>query len=523
MSNIKDKILSFFSFNRISLFCVLMIIVFVLKILYQDTSITKEDFWLPFFDEQNSHSVFRDAFFNHDHMWYVLAMFETLTLKNLPNFFDIHPQVFLSQYVVYFLIALFLIFFFSICNFYSTKKTPVYSLLLLITTYLTLFALNKFYLLWIFYDESWVYAYVLLPSFAFVLFKMLEDFYVNEQTLTKKDWFIVWFLIFLVGISHEMYRMILCIILPLSFLLDKIIFKKKQGKENIKKYLRMYVFVVLLCTFNCFTLEMVNKIDYFYNPYETNQLVEFSKYCAEIIRFFTIKNIPCFLMLLTFWVSIGFFVKDKNKNKRFFICNFSFIVSLLMFLATLFLVQKSYLDDGLKYIIYHPGIGFNLYIIYLILIFMAVGYLKDNADKGFSKSVNLLLTVFLSSAVILCSCGYKPLLSGLEYMQKEKMNLKKSAYITEKCYIAAKYSRPKNEFSDVSPMGFFPYDTWKYLYSLYGKPQSEQNEFVDVLNNQDWTSESYQKFLIDAVGCQFEDDELEKLDFSELFKYNLQN
>ncbi len=524
MTKIWNKIISYFNKTNISIFLASVLIILVFHFLYQDTSLTNEDYFLPFLDNKNEGSAFKEIFFSSDHMWYLLSMFNALTLRFMPVYFDIHPQVFMSQYVVYFLIGIFLIFIFAVCNAYSkynSEKTPFYAVLMLITTYLTVYFLYKAKLLWIFYNATWAYSYVLIPSIAFVLWSRLEYFYVQKVPFTKKDWVIILSLIFLVGISHEMYKTVLCLSLPIGFLLDKLIFNKKYEVNEIKKYLKMYILVFIFCSFNCFSSEMLYKINYFYRPYaETQFFVEFSKYFCEVIRFFTIKNVPMLISLLVLIECIVNFVKDKEKNKRYFLFNAVFCFSLFIFLMGLFLAQKSYLQDGISFILYHPGICFNLRIIYLMLIFSACGYLYTFAKDEYKVYVKSLFTVGIIMVISICLVHKQAFWDTLIHEQSYKVEIKKSTYVLEKCFLTTKFDREENKFYNYYTSSLYTDNALKYYLNLYGAAKTGDYVTIDVCSTKD-SLYFCRKKLIETVGCHFNAGELEDVDFNDLYKYSI--
>ena len=516
---IHNKTLWYFLF----LFISVSVILFFTKGLFECFSVLSENFGYPYysFSKFIPHNSILQIFTSSDHGWVIFSIFHVLSLRYLPQILNIHPQVCMEQYTVFFLFFIFICFLYCLAeNLFKYNKNKIYTPISILLVYPLFFLLlynAKFY--WIFHSSCWIFCYFLLPLFPLLLMNQFEYFYVTQEPIPRKQIKIFILLTICTAVSQEFFRIVLILALLLGLFLQRIIFKKKLSIEILRNSFFFIITNSLLFftdTFNsifhrrCDAISTINV-----KTYIINFLTDYKSYFIE-------KNTVLFITLFVSWFFIFSFIKNKETNKRFFIYSVSILISTLLFIL-MTAISVDY--DGINQeILSHSGLRFIFSIILLNLIFSAIGYINKYKETIIDK-INMTLIIFSILFIVIITNA-----KDIFYFKNE-YNISKffreNTYILEKVYLLNKKENNNNiiyTYCDTNISQALIYrGIDQYLintYKKYGK--TEDYEMYSVCDNNDETLYDLRAKMLklseEKLHYKITEEEIEKHDFAKLYE-----
>lgn len=517
-------------FGKKLLFITLLVIACVLiyqvyGCLAQYICVNSESMIMPYvnFGVGSSDNEFWRMFLSSDHAWFIFSFIYYFLERNLPELLKIHPQeaIILSSKTVLFAIYIGFLSAITYGVFKYEKNKILFPLGLLLTCYITLSALMQSGFAWIFSNDCWLLAYMLLPTFGILFGAMAEKFYVLAEKPSPKAITLFVFLFLCIAVSHEFYKFLLLIMLPSIYFLHHICFKKPiEGKGFLKSF-ALYVVIVAISVLNNFSFAYkVWLSDHIWNNATTS--IDFHAYFLEFMAAINenvfYDNIIYYLFIFALVVMVALTVQDKDKNKRFFIYNSTLLFTSLLFFFCLIVGNDKY--DDITILPVHHGLRFCLKLSLITIIYSCVGYLISSI-KELPKKIYLFIA-FSAVSIILFWQNF-PFLKNIIAISKE---VKINSYILEKVFVLNNKIHNDEIFYTFGYTNCFNDDSVLYLKAIYNSPYAMYNYKVYYACSDNDNDKICQQKMIDLAyekfGYKFTEKELEDLDFSSLYKLNFQ-
>lgn len=482
-----------------------------------ETTINLFSTFIPNF--QNA-DYFYKMFFSSNHSFFLVSFVNHLCAIILPVWTDMHPQDFYIKYGWH----IFLFIFYAFCciqTFNSTKYLKPNVLNLLAFWIVLAFVICSFkttWFIWALYNDTWFLCYVFNSIFPLLLFVILEKNYVTTgdiiPTLPEEKRNLIYllgilFLIFLVGISHELYRFVLCGTLAITFILNNKLFRKKI---EIKKFLLIFSFSVIA---SCFIFLLPSFTSWWKLCVNTPvpQTMMYLTAFKILYQHTILTNLNSIALILVFSVAAWFCTNNKLLLKRLLIWVSAICFSLLLFNYLIIVISNLNTD-----ISQHNGIKFLTNSILNLLIFSIIGFLISHCREKIKKFVNIELVLFCVFYALFAYCV------DIEYV---KYHIKASKYARQIQYIVEKsydiYGKNKNVMLASYGTNTVLQDTIIYLKYLYGGSNKRYYKTVFICNpdvdNDVTCREKMVDFLYKKTNYLISKEELKETDFSEIEGY----
>lgn len=501
-------------------------------------------------------------FKSNPHNYYLLSVFHVFFANYLPDFLHINPMEFAKSYFFYifFVILIFLIAVFS-SNFtkYFKKKSFSY---LFYPIFFFIFLTMNYYLgnIWFFAQDTFMYAYFLLPALFFLLLKNIENCYVlNEQLPKYSKSLLIFFCIFCSCLIFKLPRYFYISILSLIPII--LLYIKSQNKNKDLKNILTYTVLILAVSvsgeFSRFVIIIsfiagtvlhkifINKniniksiLSYcsliFYSmiiPVFANVYLDFAKsrtrpltdliqffpnFCKQFINVIFTENFLLYIILLTLIICSFSFVQDKSKTKRLLVFSLSILFSAILFFIITYPFNL-YHDANTKLtLLDHAPLIFSYKMILLNIIFSYAGFIIAFSKlKKHKIEIIILITVFVFSYIKI-KTDFSDVHS---YFKAQKRKL----YIFERLFVDyIKYTKEGfANYEEFRP----PYYTLQYYVYNYAK-QSAHFDYTLVSVCEKYEDnficdEKMKKIVKEKTGYVFSASELKELDFSIYDRYKL--
>lgn len=458
-------------------------------------------------------STFLETFTKNEHTCFILAMFNCICGRYLPELFKIHPQVWYSGYyrLILFL-AMYLLQFSFLANFskyFKNKKFNILWLFLIFPSFL--FLMINGWADWIITDDCWSFAYIFMPVFSIVFLSECEKIYVQNQVEIfepKKNYYqkIVLFLLFIcVASSYEFQRFVTCGALFFGYFLHYFFVNKNL---NHKKSILIYLFVIIINLLMFFVPSAQNYIGRLKLP---DIVAIFPKYMSLYFKNFIVGNSELFLAIILLVLCAIFFAPKTDEKKRLFVFETSILASALIF--PILLIFFSLYNNMLM--VEHSGI-ILMTKIYLFYVSLAIcGWLIANIKINSIK----FLTVICCFAPILSLFNLKNMDM---YVVDTNKQFQKRMYILERVFLL--YGREHKIFLNCNDFSaFVPKYSLVYFIYLYDKNAGfedyQQVDFCSSDENSEDCNKKLIKFLKEKTGYELTDKEIEKQDFQKYYGY----
>lgn len=496
----------------------------IIGVTIKNTVISSETLFMPFIAylpiDKNTDYFFK-MFFSSDHSWFLVSVFHHLFSRILPIYTNNHPQYF---YLNYGNIALFLIFY-TYCSILSLNiaKYFKYRFSFLITFFIVfpfiMHNLQTAGFMWVLFNDTWFFCYILNCIFPLLLFVILEKNYVTTGEIiphppvkTKLNIPLVGILIliFLTGISHELLRFVFLGSLVCGLFLHKLIFKA-QFKTN-----KIWYFLLYSVLMSCILFLTTSWNDWLNTLHDQSNL---AFYISPAFKYFfeyvVEKNIWQILFIFIFSV-INFFSSDnKDMAKRLSVITLSGLFSILIFNFVIIGICGEHLE-----ISQHSGIIYLTKTIFSFLLFSNIGFLFRYPSEKHKNVVRIILALFLT---VLISFFFQKGYLNTEICDFESKANKENLYMTEKAYDV--YGKKHNVI-----WSFYPHystvdtNSIYYLKYWYGGNENEYKlEFICKEN--DSFEDCRQKFidlLYKKSGYLLTEQEIRETNFSNIEGYKKQ-
>ena len=250
-------------------------------------------------------STFLETFTKNEHTCFILAMFNCICGRYLPELFKIHPQVwYLLQFS----------FLANFSKYFKNKKFNILWLFLIFPSFL--FLMINAWADWIITDDCWSFAYIFMPVFSIVFLLECEKIYVQNQVEIfepKKNYYqkIVLFLLFIcVASSYEFQRFVTCAALFFGYFLHYFFVNKNL---NHKKSILIYLFVIIINLLMFFVPSAQNYIGRLKLP---DIVAIFPKYMSLYFKNFIVGNSELFLAIILLVLCAIFFAPKTSLQKN---------------------------------------------------------------------------------------------------------------------------------------------------------------------------------------------------------------
>lgn len=494
----------------ISVSIIVFIVIAVTLPLFNSFFIADEALIMPYLStcKTISNDSFLQIYTASNHSWFLMSLFFVEFSRYLPKLLNLHPQICVQLVTSKVFIGIFLIFLFALTNnFFKYQKTKLFYAPVLLCVFIFVMSMyKKAGFLWSFSNVCWFWSYVFLPVSAIILFSYLEKYYVLQQKPTKREWFSIISLVFLVAIGHEFFRFILLLGVFLALIFDKIFIKTDF---SLKKFLLYFLSTTFLCSLTTLTFTYKNWVEsrvYTFSP--SDLLPYLSQYFQNII----VNKFSIYFLLATLLILILFFVNNKKQNERLINYVVSFAISLFIFMFVI-VFGKDTTDYANP--LAHSGLQFLFVTTFLSLILSASGYLLAFNDLSIkSKKTLSIVLIFLG---ILCLADRHTF--DFDEFQKYAQERREIMYIFEKTYLLSKPH--KVLYSPLNPSSFHAQYYLDDTYFNIQKP--DLMDTIVVCKPKDSFASCKDKFLAVAkkdLGYSFTNEELRKMNFTSLEKFN---
>ena len=333
-------------------------------------------------------------FTSSDHSWFIHSAFYVLTNRYLPELLNMHPQesIILVSNTWFLCIFLFLITALTESFYKSFKIKNLYSVVLFFIFVILLTIILDPDFVWFFQNDCWYYAYVFMPIFALVLYNDVQHFYITDKKLSKRELFVTFGLFLCVALSHEYYRFVLMGTLLISYILDKIVFRKIPSLQTLFKHVLIFVGLIFCNLLTCLT--SIYKV-WFESHYYEYTIATFFDYLEDYWVLFKqnviLDNIFFYTAIILAVILISLFVSNKQSNKKLFICVFSAIVSIFIFFFAILIGKDDY-DSALAQ---HVGLLFLTKLLLFNLCLSCYGYLISHIKLKYRRCLFCFIIVFV--------------------------------------------------------------------------------------------------------------------------------
>lgn len=500
----------FYGFLNLFLFILVGLFIFKLLAPLYDGLIIKGDclsfmWW--------GESTFLETFTKNEHTCFILAMFNCVCGRYIPELLKIHPQVWYSSYyrlILFF--AMYLLQFSFLANFskyFKNKKFNILWLFLIFPAFL--FLMISGWTDWIITDDCWFFAYIFMPIFSIVFFLECEKIYVKNEVEIfepKKNYyqkFVFLFLFLCVASSYEFQRFVTCSTLFLGYLLHYFFVNKNL---NHKKSILIYLGVIFINSLMFFAPSAQNYIGRLNSP---DIIALFPKYMSVYFKNFIVGNSVLFLAIILLVLCAIFFAPKSEEKKRLLVFETSIIASTLIF--PILLIFFSLYNNMLM--VEHSGVILmgKIYLFYAVLSLCGwlISSIKINSIK--------FLTVICCFAPILSLCNLK---DRDMYVVETNKQFQKRMYILERVFLL--YGREHKIFLNCNDFSaFVPKYSLVYFIYLYDKNSRfdtyEQVDFCSNDENHDDCNKKLVRFLKEKTGYELTDEEIQKQDFQKYYGY----
>ena len=470
---------------------------------------------------------FTEIFFHSDHSWFLYSFLYSFIEKNMPAILNMHPQEAIITSSKLILFPVFMVFLFvmtlSLFKYSKSKKLIYWGLGLFYSCLLIMNSLASNEFLWVFYSSCWSIAYIFLSIFGIALYNITEYYYVSEKKPPKFAIAIIAVLFLCVVVSHEYYKFLFLTIIPAVYFLHHFVFKIKITPKKFLKHTFIYGIITFISVLNNLTYSYMDWFLQHINKDESIFSILFDKsfilhYIQSFMDFLVIKNLSYILIITVVSVYIFYAVKDKKRNKRFLIFTYSSLFAAFLFFIAGIISSESY-DGFVNFVLsQHEGLR-ALFTFTLLTIFLSqTGYLIKYHPSGARKYI----AVFGFAGLCLLNQNmFYIKIKDVHFFQKRvKINL----YIAEKMFVLNKKINNNNIYYSYNNSGMFNDHGIIYMVHTY-KSDYKPNEYsvYHVCLPEDELDVCKDKMIqtaFEKTGYKFTEEELQKLDFSSLYKLN---
>lgn len=473
------------------------------------------------------HNSFAEMFFHSDHSWFLYSFLYSFIEKNMPAILNLHPQeaIVISAKIILF--PVFMVFLFTMTmplfKYSKSRKLIYWGLGLFYSFFLVINALIDSDFLWVFYSCCWSIAYIFLSIFGIAFYNITEYFYVSEKKPSKIAIAIMTILFLCIAVSHEYYKFLCLIIIPIVYCLHHIVFKIKIEPKKFFKHVFIYVFTAFVCILNNLTysyadwfLQHINKDESIISILSDKSFV--LHYIESFINFLIINNVLYLVLIYVVSKYILHAVKDKNRNKRFIIFTYSTLFTAFFFFIAAIVGSESY-DGYVNFALpQHDGLR-CLFKFTLITIFLSeIGYLIKYHPSGIRKYIAVFGFAGLG---LLSKNNFFLQIKPVHFFQKQ---VKTNLYIAEKMFILNKKINNNNIYYFYNNEGMFNDNGIVYLVNIYKsnyKPHEYSVHHVCLPeDNLDVCKDKMIQTAFEKTGYKFTEQEVKELNFSSLYELN---
>lgn len=480
-------------------------------------------FYTPDFSMSND-NIF-SVFLTSNHNSWVMSLFHTMTVRILPDIFNIHPQIFVQTVWFPFSCFIFTLYLYCVSNNfvkYSKVKhlTWLWALFLFPLIIVTLRLID---FLWLYTQCCWVYAYVFMSLFGIVAFLELQSLYIQNEKFSKKRMIEYLLLIFLLGNTFETYKIGFCLTLVIGVILHKIFSKEPLINKKSLAFIA-YSLVACLSTVLVPKVSIIYDNDYVKTFNLQNFITAFPGYIAEFCNNIIPNNLLLISLIAVLLFLIKIFGYDKLKNKRLFIYVFSSLLSILLLNFVYICVSNI---DYFTSISHHPGLMFTNFTFLLCLLLTCIGYFISNTECKKPVLISIIFVLVLYSVnIVIYHKKYNDTIQ--EYLSSFKQ-IRQCHYVLEKFFVLNSLKQPVfyNYYTD----GLFQNLSIRYFTTTYHAPFIPENYKIICITDKDYIEPNKSHFTSirdlmikkckEVTGYQITEEELEKSDFKSLYKYLL--
>lgn len=480
---------------------VLGIIILFTLVTSQYFVISHDDMCNCFIDK--NHSLFYTFFYNVYHGRYISNIITKF--QGCP--FGIHPNVYIRTYgAILKAIFTFIIFFLlasSLFLFDNKSKNNIFKYICLPLTALACYFIYHFDV-YLQYEEllySFFYGFM-FPFIFFILFwNKFIYIYTYNLTLTKKDYYYLCILAFLLGISTEITIFVSFVSLVLILICD-LLKRNNNSKQFIVPIIILFIsslFYVLNPGF-IYRAHELGTLNGFKNMIETaiNSLNEYFILCSTIIKDY-FSECTLFIISLLIMVIICKYYKNKTNFVKIVL---SLFVSNYLFWFLLIFAGRN--PDNILYVGHHST-NVQILFCFVYILFITISYVsKNNLIKG------ILIFIFIAFGLF-----YKSnFINHINYIMKTGIKnhlghggnfFSKTRYKTEAILLYYATKKEKAIIPD-NRVGFY-INLSSYLDNVYNIKDIEESSII--LTNE---AEAYNEYLKNG-GRIITEEEIEKSDF----------
>ncbi len=513
-----QKLLNKINFVSLLNILVLFIIVFVLMHKFKYAVIINDDIPDYFINS-----------FKFLHGRFIESVIQSIIIGIIPLKFNLNIQnfsAFTQSIIKSFLTAI--LAYTLILPFYKFNKRNIYMPIGIIFT----FAVFLHYILKLQFTfglevSAFFFGYIMPIPFFALLWLNLYDIII-QNNISKKRLFYTAILALIAASGNEMYNFVLLVII-FSFILYSI---KNKNIILLKQLLLLIILIsiigILVITNTGFT-EIVNG-------YNLHLILDFS--FSEILRFMYVYLIKLFKECFILWIPIMIFIlanfpkiQNKNEDKKITLYIIISLAGFLLFFSALYFLGETFSYQNYepynifpKYWILQPGILIMFYMFLLMIDVFIFGYTFNKLSYKINPFIKICICIII---VLFSTCSINSLNIAPRIIRETLYKLDKYSvfYFTQGKiavlsdrnieYILPTYTNdmPK-DLEDKTGNAYrnkiytnYPY--LKYIKKLYK---------VDTSKGMTFKSEDEAKQEFINNGGAISDDELKRLDFSEIKK-----
>ena len=243
--------------------------------------------------------------------------------------------------------------------------------------------------------SAFCFPYILsVPIFSFLIL-LLFDFYTKPQEISKKQIFLLYFLVIILSTTNELYIYSMLFSLFLLSLISFIQGNKRCTKHTVISFI--LVFLISLSVF--FNKGFSDVVD----EYHLSVVFNFS--WNEIFVFIYTCIFKLFIKCIVIWIPIIIyffnFIFSKEKDKKFITFIAVFLFSLLFFFMGLYFLGETFTYENYfeyynfpRFWVLHPGVLYAFYMQIICISMFCIGRLIKS-DKVLDNVIVLTLVIIL--------------------------------------------------------------------------------------------------------------------------------
>ena len=436
----------------------------------------------------------------NDHSWFFYSFIFAFTNRYMPVILNMHHQDYMNQFNIYLMLAVYILFIMVIqFNFeknFRDKTIPIFAIFII--TPILLIIQSVVGGTWWFNHDCWYWAYIGLPIIPIYFYAITEKMYVNNEfPPDKKRTFLLFFLIFLIGVGHDFYRIVLLTALPILVILNNIFAKRKY---SIRNFILIYAYVLITNLFLYITAAFHEWYDMRYRTTEQciNIVVPFLKGYFQTV---VVDNAVFYMLFVILSVIMFITQKRSEESKKLFIFLVSVLAGVLFFNLIIILGHET---NQFEY--NHQGVKFLTKTMLLCINLSVLGFLLNRIQSYKQK-----LVIIFSLLILIVPFIYKNRHNIETYeMGDYEKKFREKMYLMEKLFYC--YGLNSKEIYLYDDASFPVITIYDFLYRYDSIDNIDDYKIIYVEDN----TEKFKKLFKDKTGFDVSEKELSELKFSNI-------